>query len=152
MFSSYCNLSVFFTRFAEKKGISGGFSDCIRSILKTSKEPKPFFSLLWTNVCCYKELNYLTSKNFSSYHLLTPLFSLAAIAILSWCLFSSEAVRLLSFPLAALVAMAMLYKCCVFTALLLRGFNLIGIKTYFDSVHEEKGCFRRFYGFIYKFS
>lgn len=139
----------FFTPFAEKKGISGGFSDCIRSILKTSEEHKPFLASdeqFWFA----KELNYLTSKNFSSYHLLTPLFSLAAIAIL--IAFSSEAVSLLSFPLAALVAMAMLYKCCVFTALLLRGFNLIGIKTYFDSVHEEKGCFRRFYGFIYKFS
>ena len=149
MFSSYCNLNDFLPCSRRKKAFRAGFRTVLEVFLKLVKNINRFLAY-YEKCCVVKELNYLTSKNFSSYHLLTPLFSLAAIAIL--IAFSSEAVSLLSFPLAALVAMAMLYKCCVFTALLLRGFNLIGIKTYFDSVHEEKGCFRRFYGFIYKFS
>ena len=79
----------FFTLFAEKKGILGGFSDCIRSILKTSQEYKPFLASD-EQLCVAKELNHLTSKNLRSYNLLSPLFPLAGIAAKALSTFHSQ--------------------------------------------------------------
>ena len=67
-----------------KKAFRAGFRTVLEVFLKLVKNINRFLAY-YEKLCVVKELNYLTSKNFSSYHLLTPLFSLAAIAMFSCC-------------------------------------------------------------------